>query len=140
MVSHCRYLINTFLYHIFACDLFDLQLINAIDLIIVIEQKYFFIFALYLQRKESKSITHFLLLVHAHHRCQCSSIAICRESLEYPFHYFLLPCARFISRRHFLKEQGQVGDRIRVWGFFPGEFFLRTSWQKLDQDNNQYRQ
>ena len=34
---------------------------------------------------------------------KCNSIAIFRESLEYSFHHFLLPCTRFISRRTFLK-------------------------------------
>ena len=31
------------------------------------------------------------------------SIAIFRDSLEYPFHHFLLPLTRFISRSNFLK-------------------------------------
>ena len=43
------------------------------------------------------------------------SIAIFRDSLQYPFHHFLLPRTRFISRRNFLKATCHSFPRISYY-------------------------
>ena len=49
-------------------------------------------------------ISHSFLLINIYKMIfGIFSIAIFRDSLEYPFHHFLLPLTRFISRSNFLK-------------------------------------